>query len=320
MELLQLRYFCTVARMQNISHAASCHNIPQPAMSKTISKLERELGVALFERERNKIRLTPKGQSFYRRVAAAFQELDGGIEELRMEHPSDTVRLRVLVTALRGQSAEFLALFRRRCPRVTFQVCSAVGASWEEEPYDLCISAEQPSPVYDCEQSLVTRQVDVYVAFSADHPFSGKDLLTVEDLRGVPVVGIGSSPILQAIKEKCYSVGFSPNVVITCDDLQCLQRYIRSGVGVAFVPPYSWPDMGDPQIRFAKLDVQLTQQIRIFWSSKLPRDEVWFTLVEQLQQHFNPTAACWQKKLEPPEGTSGEQSLFSGCNRKGIAL
>ena len=52
MELLQLRYFVSVAQFLNISKAARHHMIPQPAMSKTISKLERELGAPLFDRTR----------------------------------------------------------------------------------------------------------------------------------------------------------------------------------------------------------------------------------------------------------------------------
>ena len=49
--------------------------------------------------------------------------------------------------------------------------------------------------------------------------------------------------------------------IISCDDLQCLQRYIRSGAGIAITAPYSWPDMGDPHIQFVKIDAQLSQQI-----------------------------------------------------------
>lgn len=90
MELLQLRYFCTAARMQNISHAAAYHQIPQPAMSKTISKLEKELGVPLFEREKNRIRLSTQGQRFYTRVAAALQELDGALDELHPNHQQES--------------------------------------------------------------------------------------------------------------------------------------------------------------------------------------------------------------------------------------
>lgn len=68
MELLQLRYFLTVAEMLNISHAAKHHRIPQPAMSKTISRLEKELGTPLFDRYKNKLTLTPEGEGFYRSV------------------------------------------------------------------------------------------------------------------------------------------------------------------------------------------------------------------------------------------------------------
>ena len=50
MELLQLRYFCVVAKHQNMTKAAAELMISQPALSKTISALERELGTPLFVR------------------------------------------------------------------------------------------------------------------------------------------------------------------------------------------------------------------------------------------------------------------------------
>ena len=53
MELLQLKYLCTAARLENFSRAARHHNIPQSAISKTILQLERELGVQLFIRTGN---------------------------------------------------------------------------------------------------------------------------------------------------------------------------------------------------------------------------------------------------------------------------
>ena len=76
MELLQLRYFLTVSKMLNISRAAKYHMIPQPAMSKTISKLEKELGVPLFDRYKNHLTLTEAGESFARAVSIALRELD----------------------------------------------------------------------------------------------------------------------------------------------------------------------------------------------------------------------------------------------------
>ena len=302
MELLQLRYFCTVARMQNISHAAAHHQIPQPAMSKTISKLEKELGVHLFEREKNRIRLNSNGQRFYSRVALALQELDGALDELHPGHNPEQVRLQLLVTALRANTAEFLALFRRRYPHVSFEVTSAVPSLPHPFIYDLCITDQQPSPEYDHSFPLMTRKVDVYVAVSSTHPLARKQLLRIEDLKEVPIVAISTSPILRSIMQLYRSNGITPNVAITCDDLQCLQRYIRAGTGAAFSVAYSWTDMVDPQIRFIKTDLQLPQQISVYWSSRQAQGDLWYALVDQLQAYFTPTATYWEKALDKAEG------------------
>ena len=72
MELMRLRYFYTVGKMLNISQAAKIHGIPQPAMSKTISSLESELGVKLFDRCKNHLSLTKAGQLFMPEVEKAL--------------------------------------------------------------------------------------------------------------------------------------------------------------------------------------------------------------------------------------------------------
>ena len=80
MELLQLRYFATVARLENITRAAAFHRIPQSAMSKTISKLERELDIPLFTREKNQLALTEEGRTLYQGVKNALGSLDQALQ------------------------------------------------------------------------------------------------------------------------------------------------------------------------------------------------------------------------------------------------
>ena len=294
MELLQLRYFCTVARMENISQAAQYHQIPQPAMSKTVSKLEKELDVTLFSREKNRLKLTDTGRRFYERVALALQELDGAVEEAISDTHTAQQQMHLLVTALRGRTAEFLTLFRRRYPNVTFQISSTPA----ERMYDLCISDEPPSDRYDKSLPLMVRQVAVYAAVGKNHPLAKKEKLTLEELKDVPVVSVSESSLLRSVTELCRRRGFSLNVVITCDDLQCLQRYIRSGSGICFTSPYSWPDMADPQIRFIRVDQQVNQQINAYWSSKVTYNGIWQEMLEQMRQFFNPSAPYWDQKLD----------------------
>lgn len=83
MELLQLRYFQKVARMENMTKAAEALHIAQPSLSKTISRLEEQLGVQLFERNGKRIRLNKLGAHFLGRVENALRELEDGVREVR---------------------------------------------------------------------------------------------------------------------------------------------------------------------------------------------------------------------------------------------
>lgn len=296
MELLQLRYFCTAARLENISHAAIYHGIPQPAMSKTISKLEKELETTLFLRQKNRIHLTGSGQQFYEQVSAALRQLDAAVGQLKKTPNTQQAHLNLLVTALRVRTAEMLSQFRAGYPNVTFSVYSTKASGAGADAYDLCISDQPPSPEYDRSIPLVERQVDLYAAMSPNHPLAHRQLLTMEELKDEPTISNSTSPLQQPVGELCRRYGFHPNVVVSCDDLQCLQRYIRAGTGIAITAPYSWPDFSDSRIQFVKVDAKLNQQISIYWRGDGVRSEIWFDLVRQLQQYFNPTAPFWQEE------------------------
>lgn len=58
MDLLQLRYFIAVAETEHVTHAAESLNVAQPALTKTIKKLEKEIGFPLFERKGRGITLS----------------------------------------------------------------------------------------------------------------------------------------------------------------------------------------------------------------------------------------------------------------------
>lgn len=65
MEWQQLEYFVTVAKLEHMTRAAEALAISQPALSRSISKLEEELGVPLFDRQGRSIMLNRYGELFY---------------------------------------------------------------------------------------------------------------------------------------------------------------------------------------------------------------------------------------------------------------
>lgn len=79
---MELKYFQTAARTQNFSQAACELNITQPSLSITISRLEAELKVNLFDRRGRNVTLNEAGAAFLQRVNTVFSELDSAKEEL----------------------------------------------------------------------------------------------------------------------------------------------------------------------------------------------------------------------------------------------
>ena len=80
MNLPQLYYFKKLAEVQHYTKAAKELYITQPTLSNSISQLERELGIPLFERENRAVRLTRYGHEFYEYVTQALNLLDKGVD------------------------------------------------------------------------------------------------------------------------------------------------------------------------------------------------------------------------------------------------
>lgn len=90
--------FYTVAKYRNISKAADALYISQPAISKSLSRLEENLGCSLFHRTSRGVTLTPEGTILYERVREAFQAIASGEEELRHRTELGIGQLRIGVS------------------------------------------------------------------------------------------------------------------------------------------------------------------------------------------------------------------------------
>lgn len=100
MDIKVLKYFVQVAKDQSYTRAAEHLFLSQPALSKLIKKLERELKVPLFRVQKNGVYLTDYGEQFYRRVVpiiSAFDSLSAFVETM---HSAPVGRLKLGVTPM----------------------------------------------------------------------------------------------------------------------------------------------------------------------------------------------------------------------------
>src|SRR5580693_3434462 len=80
MELRHLRYFVAVAEEQNVSRAAARLHVSQPPLSRQTRNLENELGIALFDRVANAVRLTEAGRAFLIEARAVLKRAEGAVQ------------------------------------------------------------------------------------------------------------------------------------------------------------------------------------------------------------------------------------------------
>ncbi len=120
-ELLQLKYFLEVARVEHMTEAARSLHVTQSSLSKTIGRLEEDLGVPLFDRIGRKLRLNEFGSRFYRRAERALFELEQGKHEISdLSSPEhDTLELAVTTASTLPQ---ILREFRNKRPDIQFHV------------------------------------------------------------------------------------------------------------------------------------------------------------------------------------------------------
>ena len=264
MELLQLRYFLTVARTLNISRAAQHHMIPQPAMSQTISRLEKELGKQLFDRSRNKLRLTREGEAFLRSVTTSITELDSAVDKLHATEDTLQGELTLRVRQHRGTIVDCIVEFRKQYPGVSFRIFH-IRDPHDSTDYDLCISCTPPEENYTGSQRLITEKLRLVVA--ADHPMANKTFVAFEDLKNEEFALLDKQNSLwHHTVHLCRQSGFEPRISMICGDLHCMYKFIAGGLAVTLGPEISWRSMKNDKVAFVPTVPEESRTTYVFWN------------------------------------------------------
>ena len=95
MELLQLKYFMKVAELNNVSQAAKSLNVVQSAVSRSIMRLEEDLGVTLFDRKGKRIQLNDSGRLAYTHAKMVLDSVEEFYNSIVTEDDITTIRIGV---------------------------------------------------------------------------------------------------------------------------------------------------------------------------------------------------------------------------------
>jgi len=247
MDLLQLRYFRVVARAEHMTRAAEELSIAQPSLSKTIGRLEAELGVPLFDRQGRQLRLNRFGRAFLARVEPALRGLDEGRREVRDLAGLARGEVRVAAPSLHWLPdlvGGFLAAHPAVRVRLFQQAAREMRRQLDAGDIDLYFSSVHPDRPGVEWRPLHTAEILLVVP--PGHRFVGRGSVPLREVAGEGVViGKAGDELRDAMEAYCRQAGFALGVVCEADEPAAIRGFVDAGLGVAFIPAWARPPAGD---------------------------------------------------------------------------
>lgn len=265
LELRQLRYFIAVAEAEHVGRAAERLAISQPPLSRQIQALEAQLGLALFTRERRRLRLTRAGQDFLAQARALLAQAATLEQQARRAGQGTQGRLSLGVV----EGALQAGLVQRDLRRLAEQApalhtdmrslrSAAIADGLRRGELDAGYAYQAP-PEDDPLLASAQRLHEPFVlALPADHALArgpGRRPLSPAQLDGACFVALPAAShgtARAAWLAGCQAGGFTPDVRYEAAELSVVLGLVAAGLGLALVQA-SCRHRPPPGIAFAEL-------------------------------------------------------------------
>jgi DNA-binding transcriptional LysR family regulator len=249
MDLLQLEYFRALARGQHVTRVAAELGVAQPSLSRSIARLEQELGVALFDRSGRQLRLNRFGLVFLGAVTRALGSLDDGKREVRDMAGLQAGQVAIAATTLRW-IPELLEVFARQHPGIHFRLIQSETQTMlrqlESGDIDLGLTSQPPVGQGIRWQPVLTEEL--LLAVPSKHRLAQRRSVDLADVRDEPFVSLKRGYDTRDLTDAfCLQAGFTPKSVCEVDEPAAIRALVRAGLGIAFLPEASWRTTGEEE-------------------------------------------------------------------------
>ena len=229
MELLQLRYFYESAKTESFARTAEKYSVPTTSVSASIRRLEQELDCRLFDRTSNRISLNENGRRLQQSLCAVFGELDGVTEALS-HRVNDQREIKILVRSVRRRVTDAIIRYSKLHPEVTFRTVFDFREV-DLRDYHVIVDADLNS--YPDHEKFELLSLKLQLKCAATDPLCGKQL-QMKDLCGRKFVSMGEeSNYHKLLLRACARAGFVPDMSVMCNDIECYERFLGAGMGIA---------------------------------------------------------------------------------------
>jgi LysR family transcriptional regulator, transcription activator of glutamate synthase operon len=269
LELLQLKYFQTAAKTQNFSQAANELNITQPSLSITISRLEDELKVNLFDRKGRNVQLNEAGVTFLGRVNNIFCELNSAKNELADIAGNQNKHISLSTTGaplLSGVLKKYIESHQDIEINQKCSVYKAVEKELASGEIDFCITL--PEIRGDNIECKILKEDEIVLIVPETHRFAQRESIKLAEVAGDNFISLPSNYNFREVADLiCEKAGFVPKISFEVDDI-LMQEMIELEKGITLMPLYivNQPHVRRHNLRMLKItEPDAHIQIGISW-------------------------------------------------------
>ncbi|MEV0357812.1 LysR family transcriptional regulator [Nocardia sp. NPDC050697] len=296
-----LTWFITLAELEHVGATADRLHLAQPTLSRMLARLERRLGVRLFDRVGKRLRLNEFGRAYYEHARRARIELDAGARAVAdLADPAEgTVRLAFLHSFGSWLVPQLVGDFRRQAGRVAVSLhqdaAGTITRMVLDGEADLAVVSPRPAEA-GLGWSGLLRQ-PLVLAVPAGHRLAGRRQLHLADLGGEDVIamrpGYGMRRLLD---ELAAAAGLHPRIVFESSDLVTVTGLVAAGLGVALVPLEDPPPGATPSPAVARVplaDPGAVREVGLVWAADRPMPEAarrFRTAIQGWAAHRSPGA------------------------------
>ena len=241
-ELQQLDYFRRLAAVQHVTQAAEQLGVTQPTLSRAIGRLERDLGVALFDQHGRSVRLNRYGRALLPHVERALGALDQGQRELADLTDRDAGVIAFGFAHALGTRVvpDLIAAFRARHPRARFALVQNAShiilADLEAGDVDLALVSPVP-PASERIESVELASEELFLVVPRDHRFAKRASVKLVELSDDTFVCLRKGYGLRSLTDAfCAAAGFVPKIAFEGEEIATLRGLVDVGLGVAIIP------------------------------------------------------------------------------------
>ncbi len=251
MEFSQIKYFLDTAQTQHVTKSAQNLHIAQPALTKSIHKLEEELKVPLFTKKGRNIVLTQYGRYVKEKLTPVINCIEKLPEELAEMSETENHTIRLCVSAASTILTQAIIEYKRNYPNINFHVLQ----NPENEVFDIEITTNLFYNHTSKSHNLFVCSEEIYLAVPNNEKYKDIESIDLAEMKNEGFISLFGSKQLRTICDKfCHHCGFEPNVIFESDNPQAVKNMIGANLGVGFWPEFTWGKINSRHVKLLKIN------------------------------------------------------------------